>query len=228
MAPKYLCCLPLRFGVLVLSFLQFAASAFAAVILAIALVLDAEHKTGTTRIPTGTRVVAIITVVVQATIAIICLFGFIGAIRKKESFVSIFATLLKFSLVVHVTAVVATVILYAVDKDEFRKQCIGASTNQKVIDACTAPNSLDLWVVIVVATVPLIFQAYGVYIVSSYDKALLNESHSSLHPMHLHRESFEIGTAYVPVGEESHSLTSHPQASYPYAEKSHSFGADHV
>jgi hypothetical protein len=42
MGAKYLCCLPLRLGVLVISFLQFLSNAAVTGLLAYALILDAE------------------------------------------------------------------------------------------------------------------------------------------------------------------------------------------
>ncbi|KAJ7479636.1 hypothetical protein FB451DRAFT_1448731 [Mycena latifolia] len=223
MGAKYLCCLPLRLGVLVISFLQFLVSAFTAVILGAALVLDAHDKDGSPRIPLGTKIITIITMVGHIFVALICLVGFIGGIRKKESYVGAFSILLRYSLIVHVTTAVANLILYVVDRNDFRDKCIGDSTDQKVIDACDKATKLPLWAVIVSMTIPILFQAYGVYIVSAYEKSLYKEE--ALHKMHLRRESFSRGPVYVPVGEEARPLTNAPQLDYPYADKSHSFGA---
>ncbi|KAJ6558441.1 hypothetical protein DFH09DRAFT_1365113 [Mycena vulgaris] len=221
MGAKYLCCLPLRLGVLIISFLQFVVSAFAAGLIAFFLVLQANHETVKgirfeTEIPTRTKIIAIVVAVIYGLVALVSLTGFIGAIRKKESFVGIFSNLLRFFLVVQVAAVVAYFVLYFVDKDEFSKLCIGSSTDQQVIDACNATSKHSLWVVIVSAIVPILFQAYGVYIVSCYVTKLHNQKF-------LRQESFGFkGPGYVPVPEENHPLTH--QAAYPYADNSHSFG----
>ncbi|KAJ7125038.1 hypothetical protein C8R44DRAFT_129720 [Mycena epipterygia] len=220
MGAKYLCCLPLRLGVLVISFLQFIASAAVAALLAYFLVLDAEDKNEATKIPTRTRIIAIVLTVLYVLVALVSLTGFIGAIRKKQSYVGAFSNLLRFFLVVQVAVVTAYFVFYFIDKDKFRKICIGDSTDQKVIDTCDSPSKLSLWAVIISAVVPLLFQAYGVYIVASYVQKLRNESF-------LGQESFGFkGPGYVPVGEETYPLTH--QAAYPYADNSHSFGGQHV
>ncbi|KAJ7690710.1 hypothetical protein B0H17DRAFT_1064551 [Mycena rosella] len=217
MAAHYLCCLPLRLGVLVISFLQFIASAFAAGLVSYFLVLDAQGK-DSIDIPTRTKIVAIVVAVLYGLVALVSLTGFIGAIRKKESQVGMFSNLLRFFLVVQVAVVTAYFVLYFLDKDKFRKLCIGDSTDQKVIDVCNA-NDISLWALIVSAILPIICQAYGVYIVSSYVKKLHNENF-------LRQESFGFkGPGYMPVHEETHPLTH--QATYPYADNSHSFGLNH-
>ncbi|KAJ7502899.1 hypothetical protein B0H11DRAFT_1986846 [Mycena galericulata] len=220
MAPRYLCCLPLRLGVIVISFLQFAASAFATAILVLALVLDAEDKNESTKIPSRTRIIVIILATVYGLVALISFTGFIGAIRKKESYVVLLSGLLRFFFVLQVAVVTAYFVLYFVDKNQFRKLCIGNSTDPKVINACDSPSKLSLWILIVSAVVPLLFQAYGVYIVSSYVRELGNESF-------LQQESFGYkGQRYIPEVEESHPLTN--QVAYPYADNAHSFGPERV
>ncbi|KAJ6521670.1 hypothetical protein DFH09DRAFT_1287118 [Mycena vulgaris] len=225
MGAKFLCCLPLRLGVLIISFLQFLVSGFAAVLLTVGLVLDYEHKDGTPRIRLGTKIITIFTIFLHVLVALICLTGFIGGLRKMESHVRMFSDLLTFSLIFHAIGVTANLIFYFVDKGNFRTNCIEKGSPDAV---CDAPSKLPAWAVIVSAIIPIVFQAYGVYIVWSYDKLLRVEA-MHLHKMHLRRESFSSGPE---LGEESHSLTNPPQAAgYPYADKSHSFGAgqaDHV
>ncbi|KAJ7783968.1 hypothetical protein DFH07DRAFT_997420 [Mycena maculata] len=211
MGAHYLCCLPLRLGVLVISFLQLMASAFATAILVYALVLDAEDKDEATKIPSRTRIVVIVITAIYGLVALISLTGFLGAIRKKASYVAMFSGLLKFFFVIQLAVVVAYFVLYFTEKNQFRKLCIGDSTAQNVINACSAPGKLSLWMMIVSAVVPLLFQAYGVYIVQEYVQKLHNE------------ESGFTGPGYARVPEESHPLTHHP-----YADKAHAFGPGRV
>ncbi|KAJ6602157.1 hypothetical protein B0H10DRAFT_2081074 [Mycena sp. CBHHK59/15] len=216
MGAKYLCCLPLRLGVLVISLLQFLVSAFASAILIYALVLDAQDKNETTKIPSRTRTIAIILAAVYGLVAVISFTGFVGAIRKKESYVGAFSNLLRFFLGLQIAVVTSYFVFYFIDKNRFRKLCIGDSTDQKIIDACDSPSKLSLWILIVSAIVPILFQAYGVYIVASYVQQLHRQTF-------LREETFGIkGPDYVPVGEEAHPLTH--QAGYPYADNAHSYG----
>ncbi|KAJ7188597.1 hypothetical protein C8R46DRAFT_934557 [Mycena filopes] len=220
MSPKYLCCLPLRLGVLVISFLQFLASGFVAAILLVALIVDAQDEDPTTRIPSRTRIIVIVLAVLYVLQALISLTGFIGAIRKKESYVGVFSNLLRFFLGLQIVAVIAYLALYFIDKSNFTKVCIGGSTDQQIIDACNSSTKLSLWVLIVSAVVPLLFQAYGVYIVGAYV--------TKLHTEGIRDETFGFkGPVYAPVANaEQYPLTHQP--TYPYADNSHSFGASHV
>ncbi|KAJ7076872.1 hypothetical protein B0H15DRAFT_574726 [Mycena belliarum] len=220
MGAKYLCCLPLRLGVLLISFVQFLVSAAAAAGLTYLLVLDSQGKFDTQYVTNRVRIIAIVVAVVYGIFALISLTGFIGAIRKKESYVGAFSNLLRFFLGLTITVVIAYFILYFVDKSQFRKLCIGSSTDQNVINACNGSTKLSVWAMVISAIIPILFQAYGVYIVSAYVKKLHNEQF-------LHQESFGYkGPGYVPVHEETHPLTH--QGAYPYADNSHSFGGQHV
>ncbi|KAJ6593585.1 hypothetical protein B0H19DRAFT_1091056 [Mycena capillaripes] len=207
MGAKYLCCLPLRLGVLVISLLQFLSSAAVTGLLAYVLILDAQGKDNV-EIPSRTRIIAIVLASICGLVALISLTGFIGAIRKKESYVGIFSNLLRFFLVLQIATVVAYFVLYFIDKDEFKKICIGGSTDQNVIDACNSSSKLSIWVLVVSAVVPILFQAYGVYVVAAYARKLRSE------------DTYVFGgPSYVRVGEESHPLTHQP--AYPYTDSAH-------
>ncbi|KAJ7072611.1 hypothetical protein C8F01DRAFT_254838 [Mycena amicta] len=217
MAPKYLCCLPLRLGVLLISFINFLASAVVSGALAALLILDAQGKDHFTHGDTTVDVhltgkykyAAIAVAVVYGLVAIISLTGFIGAIRKSESMVRVFSALCKFFLALQVAVSVAAIILSIVNKDELKKLCIGDSTNQSVIDACNNFAGQRLWSLIVGSIVPLIFQAYGVYIIAAYARKLRMDDESAV--------MYRSGPGYVKVaGEEAHPLTapSYPHAAY--------------
>ncbi|KAJ7350399.1 hypothetical protein DFH08DRAFT_109062 [Mycena albidolilacea] len=226
MGAKYLCCLPLRLGVLLISLVQFFASALVSGLLTFVLVREAQgrpvfenndHEEVFFHFSSRTKTVGIILAAVYGFVALIAFTGFVGAIRKRASYVRVFSSLLQGSLALQVVLVIAYFVLYFADKDEFKKICIGQSTDQKVIDNCNDLNKgKNVWAFVVAAIIPILSQAYGVYIVSSYAKKLRNEEF-------LDQESFGFkGPGYAPVSEESHPLTH--QGPYPYADNSHSFG----
>ncbi|KAK7057499.1 hypothetical protein R3P38DRAFT_2841314 [Favolaschia claudopus] len=206
MGAKYLCCLPLRLGVLVISFLQFLSGVAVSGLLAAALIISSKDE-HVEKITGRTRTVMIVLSAVYGLAGLISLMGFIGAIRKKEGFVKAFLRLIQIFLAVQIAAVAAYFILYFVDKDQFKKLCIGDSTDQHIIDACNSSSKLNLWVLIVASVIPILFSAYGVYIVAAY-AAKLREG-----------DAYVYNPGYVRVGEESHPLTYQPPA-YPYADNS--------
>jgi len=206
---KYLCCLPLRLGVLVITLLQFLSSLGVAVLLAAALVIDArDDDHDSNKIPSRTRIIMIAISAIYALVALISLTGFIGAITKRERYVGIFLRLIQVFLAIQVVAMVAYFILFFADKNEFRQLCIGDSTDQDVINACNSSSKLDLWIVIISSVLPVLFSAYGVYVVSGYASELRQ------------KDAFVFNPGYVRVGnpgEESYPLT-HQTPMYPYAD----------
>ncbi|KAJ6558442.1 hypothetical protein DFH09DRAFT_1162841 [Mycena vulgaris] len=204
MGAKYLCCLPLRLGVLLISFFQFLGSASIAGVLAYVLILHAQGKDidGVEIFMTSrNRIIAIVLAAVSGLAALVSLTGFIGAIRRKQSYVGIFSILLRFFLVLQIAVVVAYFVFYFVDKDKFKKLCLDAlngSTDQRAIDACNSQSKISLWALIVPAVVSVLSQAYGVYIVAAYARKLRYEE----------ADSFAFRPGYVQVGgEESRPLT---------------------
>ncbi|KAJ7287296.1 hypothetical protein C8J57DRAFT_1215545 [Mycena rebaudengoi] len=217
MGAKFLCCLPLRLGVLIISFGQFIVALLAAGLLAFALIVDARDKDDKYKdLPQRTKIIAGVLCAIYGLVALISLTGFIGAIRKKESYVGLFSSLLRGFLVVQIGVTTAYFIFYFVDKDKFRKLCTGNYTDKNVIDTCESPSKVGVAVLIVSALIPILVQAYGVYIVASYAAKLHNG-----------RDATWVSKAatYAPVAgrEESHPLTQ-PQGQYPYADAAHSYG----
>ncbi|KAJ7039120.1 hypothetical protein C8F04DRAFT_1179090 [Mycena alexandri] len=204
MGPKYLCCLPLRLGVLINSFFQFLASGAVCGFLVLLLVVNAEGKlkvndAEVVLVPRF-RNIAIGLAVLTGLISLISLTGFIGAIRKKESYVGVYLNLLRLFLLIHVAVVIAFLILFFADKDEFKKLCLDNSTDPQRIDNCNKVLKSSIPAVIVAAILPLLFQAYGVHIVGAYTKKL------------------HMKDSYARVGEESRPLTHH--AAYPFSDNS--------
>ncbi|KAF7315188.1 hypothetical protein MIND_00033200 [Mycena indigotica] len=222
MAPKYLCCLPLRLGVLIISFLEFLSSALVSGVMIALLIFDAQDKSRWTVGDTTVDVqlsgrykyIALAIAVIYAFVAIISLLGFIGAIRKKESMVRIFSTLCKISLVCQIAVTLAAIILSIVDRSQLKKLCVGSSTTQAVIDACDNFANRRVWEMILGSVLPILFQAYGVYIIAAYARKLRSEQNSI--------PGYRSGPAYVKVqGEEAHPLT---QSAFPpagYSDASH-------
>ncbi|KAJ7188596.1 hypothetical protein C8R46DRAFT_1243502 [Mycena filopes] len=203
MGAKYLCCLPLRLGVFINSLFQFLASGIVAAFFIFVLVLNAEDKLKLNDQPFELaprfRNISIGFAVVTGLIALISFTGFIGAIRKKESYVGVYLNLLRLFLLLHITIVVAFFILFFADKKEFKKLCLNNTTDQHNIDNCDKVLKASVPAVLISGLVPLLFQTYGVYIVGAYVQKLRRQD------------------SYARVGEESRPLTHH--AAYPFADK---------
>ncbi|KAJ7690709.1 hypothetical protein B0H17DRAFT_1134221 [Mycena rosella] len=206
MGPRYLLCLLIRLGVLVIAFSQFLCSAVVTVLLSYILVLDSAQDNDSVKIPSRTRNTVVVLAVVCGLVALISLTGFrstkrfIGAVRKTHSHFALFLRLLRFFLMMQIVTVIAYFVLYFADKDQFRKLCIenlnhGLTNERQATETCNASSKLSLWVMIVSAVVPILSQAYGVHIVSAYARKLGEEESYREYPL-------VSGPGYVVIGGE--------------------------
>ncbi|KAJ7655380.1 hypothetical protein B0H17DRAFT_1186044 [Mycena rosella] len=210
--PRYLGCLPLGFGVLRISCIQFIVSAAVTGLLTYGLIRESQGKTIGTIVFDFTprmRIAAIVLAVIYGLVALTSLTGFVGAIRKSYSAVRLFLHLRVF-LLLQVIAAIAFFVLYGVDRDEFMTLCAegvqGVSTSKPASDTCDRVVNRSLAVMIVSVVVLLIHQGYSVYIVSAY----AHELHQAPHFY-----AFK-GADYAEIEEEleAHPLTHNGAGSY--------------
>ncbi|KAL5483121.1 hypothetical protein ACEPAI_8350 [Sanghuangporus weigelae] len=128
---KFLCCLPVRLGVFVLSFCHFLLNAFLAIVLWVGLALKDVHLDKREK-------VSVILGAIHFTInGIFALFGLYGTIRRRLSAVKSYSQLLNYMLGVYIiVGIVHIIMIFTKDKQEFINDCIDGRTDQKAIDAC--------------------------------------------------------------------------------------------
>ena len=107
---KFCCCLPVRFGVFVLSLVQCVSSAFLAGVMFWALNQKRECFLENTfrspgadsvteeKLETNYKIIATIVGAISAVLAIVCLLGFIGSISRRQNLVRIYSMALNYMI----------------------------------------------------------------------------------------------------------------------------------
>jgi len=223
MVAKFLCCLPLRLGVLVISFLLFLISGAAAALMWMILHFINNDEIHLDELPKDFKTVVIVLGAVYTFSTVLCVLGLLGAIFRKKGFVRLFYVLLCALLAIETAANVVAIVTYYRTRHNPLQQCLNGGDDRFTKNFCDFANNLknsSQAVIWVTAIVPLIIIGYACYIVSNYIKRLERQK----------AEEFRFKGVYEPVGlpapvkDESTVPLTVPETTYPYADATHSFG----
>ncbi|KAI5118274.1 hypothetical protein M0805_006016 [Coniferiporia weirii] len=209
---KFLCCLPVRLGVFILSFIQFVVSGAMA---AFSFYAIFQKKVTLDR---TANIVFIVLAALMTILAIISVFGFIGSIFRRQGLVRVYKGMLNLLLALNVTlGIVGIVLLFTESKSKLISTCINGSTDQDVINAC---NHVDTYrfVMIGFTVASWVVQAYECIIVKRYLIQLQEEKEE-------HWRLSSMKTYTQVAGRGSTEALNYPGTTYPYADKDHSYGA---
>ncbi|KII90504.1 hypothetical protein PLICRDRAFT_39065 [Plicaturopsis crispa FD-325 SS-3] len=212
----FLCCLPLRLGVILMSFFQ---SLLAAATGGLLWWLVIEHFGD---IDKAFRAAVIGYAVVLTILAIFAFLGFIGALRKRSGYVAAYGQYLGYLLGVEIVISIIYLIAFFLNHSAFLRICTRRSTNQDIIDSCNQSLNSSKWGMVVLTIVPLLIQGYNVLIVSQYANELAERDDRRTMMMN----NTASGFAYKPVDphdDVSRPLTQ-PDNTYAYSDATHSFG----
>ncbi|KAF9453984.1 hypothetical protein P691DRAFT_657386 [Macrolepiota fuliginosa MF-IS2] len=240
MSPKFCCCLPLRLGVLVISFIQFLLCGAAAGGFWYLLWLLNNRDAGeyisrylfgivtdissVENVQNNVRIALIVAGSIYSFAAIVGLFGFMGGIFKKNGLVRTYLSLLYITLMLQAASGIYSLVMFYKFRrnDSAREDCIKGSTDPNRINFCNALDRFGdtpTWAVWVSSIVPIVIVAYACYVVHSYSRRLVQQK--------LGRDIIATtGAVYAPVkSEEAHPLTQ-PTYTYPYSDVPNSFGGN--
>ncbi|KAF5351826.1 hypothetical protein D9756_007515 [Leucocoprinus leucothites] len=229
MSPKFCCCLPLRFGTLVISLIQFILCGLAAGAFWYLLWLTKEQGWYET-LQTSSKIAFIVAGAVYTFAAVIGLFGFIGAIFKKNGLVRTYLALLYVTLLLQIASGIYSLVMFYRFRNHpgAKGDCtefFDNSTNSTVTNYCDALNNfskLPVWSIWVSAIVPIVVVAYACYVVHNYARRLAKQRADR---EIIATRSLATGPEYTAVKphEETHPLTQ-PTYNYPYSDAPNSFG----
>jgi hypothetical protein len=232
MAAKFLCCLPLRLGVLVISFLQLLLSGGIAGILWWALWYANENSNDFATITQSMKKTVIIVASIYTAAALVSLLGLLGALFKKNGFVKTFYILLCATLSLQIGGGIWYLVTFYRTRGQTLEDCLNGTTDSNRIAYCgtlEAYKRVPQGTLIASVIVPIILQAYACYIVYQYSKRLefqkienLRSSRAFVPP---------TGPVYQAVKptDETYPLAQphYPASHYPYADSPNSFGHMH-
>jgi len=168
---KFCCCLPVRFGVFVMSLVTLLLGGLVAVGGWLQVKALPQHP-----LANGDEKALYIYAVMFSLLALIGGFGFIGTISKQRGLVSLFGSLLAFHLGFSIaTGIFAIYTLFKRNTDEALFNCINGSTDQTVVDSCHEGLKILKILVVVGYCVTWLIELWGCLIVNSYVKQLKEE-----------------------------------------------------
>ncbi|KAI9457608.1 hypothetical protein BJY52DRAFT_1098811, partial [Lactarius psammicola] len=168
---KFCCCIPVRFGVFIMSVLGFAGgSIIAGVGWHAATHRDQAHLTKNQEIS------VVITSFSYTVLAIVSIFGLIGAITKRQSFVSLYSTVVWYHLGFSIAtgAYFIYTLFHKVGNDNVNN-CVNGDTSQSKQDECKRAFEVGRGVTIGLYIFFWLIELWGCVIVSEYSGQLQEE-----------------------------------------------------
>lgn len=169
---KFCCCLPVRFGVFVISLLGILGGA----LVSAAGWIQIAKPDNSLQLSSAERISLWLETVIYTLLAILSLFGFIGVFTKNRRFISTYAT----SMFIHWGFSVGTGAFYLFQL--FHKQgdqdvtnCENGDTGDIKHDLCKGALDVVKAVSVTVLTIVWLIELYGCIIVSNYADQLADE-----------------------------------------------------
>jgi len=203
---KFCCCLPVRFGVFVMSLgVMLLGGA-----VAIAAWIQVKNLHGAT-FTKSEEISLYIHAAMFSILAIMGAFGLFGATSKQTGLVSLFGSMLAFHLGFSIVGGIYTMYtLFRRNSDELLASCIKGSTDQHIIDGCHNGLKILKIITVVAYCVSWLVELYAVLVVNSYVKQLKEE---------------EVANVVDPNATMSHYYAPPaPQPTYAFAHPTQSYG----
>jgi len=209
----FCCCLPVRFGVFLLSLLALGGGGFVAAISWIKISHLKQHPLGK---------IEEISLWVQASIfsflALLAIFGFLGAIIKNRGMVSGFGTAIAVHLGFSIAAGIFTIYtMFARDSQEALDKCItkAGDDSDATVQSCKKALILIKAVVVAVFVLMWLIQLYGYFVVERYVDQL-DEERMFDNPIMPRTMVLQMGGPQGTAG--------FPPGTYPFTDPNQAFG----
>ncbi|KAH8115422.1 hypothetical protein DFH11DRAFT_1507601 [Phellopilus nigrolimitatus] len=207
---KFLCCLPVRLGVFVLSFAQFALSG---ALSALCYFLLFQNKGALAQQP---KIATSILAALMSLIALASFLGFIGSLFRRYHLVKIYSRTLNWLLALSVLLGAAALVLLFLQSRATLVAACRANVPTDDAAMCSHINAYRFALVGCVAA-SWILQLYGCVIVARYAIQLQEEREE--------RWRLSAMKTYTQVpGAESTDAFAHPDGVYGYADKERPYG----
>ncbi|KAG6920018.1 hypothetical protein DXG01_010086 [Tephrocybe rancida] len=153
MGAKFLCCLPLRLGVLVIAFIQFVITGGAAGLVWWLLAAASNESQLTQKLKASIYLIG----AVYTASALISLVGFIGALAKKLGAIRTYLFVLYVTLFVQIAITVYSLVSYYRLRNETGTDCT-VTSNGNSVNLCEEYAKIPQAAVIVTTIVPILIQ----------------------------------------------------------------------
>jgi len=170
----FCCCIPVRAGVILISLLGMGGGG----VIAVGGILNVKHAH-------GSKAAAIAQIVIYLILAIISLFGFIGAITRRLGFIRAYLSMLIVHMLLSLGLGIFAIIRNFKDAPKYYADCIkgpdGVPSQQaSVINTCTNGTTLLKSLMIAIFVVIWLLETWACFIVGNYTKQLAEEDRENL------------------------------------------------
>jgi hypothetical protein len=163
----FLCCIPVRVGVVFLSLLgSLGGSA-----MAVFAIIQTKRSPGTT----GNKVALIIQIIIYILLAIVSVFGLIGAISRKRSFVRLYLWMLFVHLLLSIGLGIYAIVHNFKDARNYIDECASGSEDPSVLKSCEDGSKLFKGIMIAVFVFVWLLEIWACRIVNSYSNQIKAE-----------------------------------------------------
>jgi hypothetical protein len=163
----FLCCIPVRVGVVFLALVGalggLAMTAFA--------IIQIKHSPGTT----GNKVALVVQIVIYILLAIVSVFGLIGAISRKRSFVRSYLWMVFVHLLLSIGLGIYAIVHNFKDAPKYIDECASGSDDPSVLKSCQDGSKLFKGIMIAVFIFVWLLEIWACSIVNSYSNQLREE-----------------------------------------------------
>jgi len=167
----FCCCLPVRFGVLIMSFLGLAGG----VLVTAGSIIKAEDSV-------QTQTALIIAAIAYGLLSVFSLFGFIGAIIENRRCIIAFFIMHVLATIITMAAGIFALVLVFEHTDGEVSNCQLNAPNQSFANECPASINMAKWILLSFFVVSWLITVYGAIIIGRY-KDQLNEEEDYQHSL---------------------------------------------
>jgi len=167
----FLCCLPVRLGVFIMSLIAMVGGSFVAAVGWIRVAQLGQHPLNKSE-----EIALWIQSVMFSLLGLLAVLGFVGCLVKSRGMVSSFAVILAIHLGFSVASgIFAIYMVFRQNPDEAISQCVNGSTDPQILESCKSGLNIMKGVLIAVYIVAWLLQLYAYFIVEWYVDQLDDE-----------------------------------------------------
>jgi len=168
---KFCCCLPVRFGVFILSLIAMVGGSFVAAMGWIQVSQFGSHP-----VDKAEEIAMWIHSSMFSLLALLAVLGFLGCLIKSRGMVSSFAIALAVHLGFSVAAGIFTIYtVFKQNPQDLIEKCVNGSTDESVTDNCKTSVNIMKGVMIAIYVVTWLIQLYAYFVVERYVDQLDDE-----------------------------------------------------
>ncbi|KDR75379.1 hypothetical protein GALMADRAFT_249423 [Galerina marginata CBS 339.88] len=160
----FCCCIPVRAGAILLAILGLIGGSGVAAI----GIINLKHNE-------GSRTTAVLQIIIYLLLAIVSIFGLIGAITKRLAFIRVYLAMLIFHLLFSMGTGIYAIHRSFKDAPKYISDCMSGSTDKGVISVCNNGAALLKSVVIGSFILAWLLETWACVIVAHYSKQLAEE-----------------------------------------------------